>query len=94
MDKYNFFKVAKNKGWLRILIPMLIICIGCFLLLSKLTGFPHENAVAVCICVGTVMAFALTAFVIKCYIFYVKEMEKQYKEIDDLQKEVNDLEQG
>lgn len=86
----EILKVAKDWRWLKLLIPFWVILAGIPLIIMR---HPKSGTIAVVLALALMVATVLTAFCVKCYVFYVKETKRQIQELEDLQKEVNGLEE-
>ena len=89
MNKYIFKSIALDWRWLKILLPLWIIFGGIPLILMG------RQSLTTCLCifaVALIPALAATVFCIRCFIFYLKDMDKQKQEIEALEKELAQME--
>ena len=90
MQKNNntFIAVAKDWRWLKLLIPFWTIIGGIPMILAN----PRKTStIAIILILALLVAMTATAFCIKCYIYYVEEMQKNNKELQDLNNEIEAL---
>ena len=88
---YNFSNVAKDWRWIKLLIPFWVIIGGIPMLIIN----PRDTStIAIILFVALLVAIAATAFCIKCYVFFVKDIQKQTEELRILKNEVDTLEQA
>ena len=89
MERHQYKSIMLNWRWLKLLLPFWIIFGGIPLI------FLGKKPLSVCLivfAVAFIMALAITIFCIRCYIFYLKDMERQKRELDALENELAQLE--
>ena len=89
MKRHQYKSITLNWRWLKLLLPFWIIFGGIPLI------FLGKKPLSVCLivfAVAFIMALAITIFCIRCYIFYLKDMERQKRELDALENELAQLE--
>ena len=89
MERHQNKSIALNWRWLKLLVPFWIIFGGIPLI------FMGKQPLSVCLivfAVALIPALAVTIFCIRCYIFYLKDMERQKRELDALENELAQLE--
>lgn len=89
MNKYNFKTIALNWRWLKIFLPLWIICTGIPLIFMGKQDFPVVLIVA---SIALLPTIAITLFCIKCFIYYLNESDKQKTELQQLEKEIRQQE--
>lgn len=82
----NFSNVAKDWRWLKLVVLFWIIIGG----LPMIIFNPKDTStIAIILVVALLVAIAATAFCIKCYVFYVQEVQKQTESQNFLKDEVD-----
>lgn len=89
MSNYDSKKIALNWRWVKILLPLWVIFGGLPLILMD---NPNSTTTIIVLAVSFVVALAVTAFCIKCFLFYLDEYERQKKKNDKLQSEMQETE--
>ena len=78
-----------NWRWIKILLPLWIVFGGIPLLIM---GRSNTTKTVIVLAIAFLAALAATAFCIKCFLLFLKENEKQKKDLEELQKDVQLLE--
>ena len=89
MNKYNLKSTVLDWRWLKILLPLWIIFGGIPLIIMG------RQSLTTCLCIFAVTlipALAATVFCIRCFIFYLKDIDKQKQELEAIEKELAQLE--
>lgn len=89
MTKYNFKTIAFNWRWLKLLLPFWIILGGIPLILM---GKQPTSVCLMVFAIALIPAITATIFCIRCFIYYLKDIDRQKRQLDALEKELSQLE--